>query len=279
MTAKVNTRAALGVIGGALLLCSLLGTPASAKLASDEIRGNLVAGEQAFHKAMELDRSDPEAARAYYQDAILNFERIINEGDVRNGELYYDIGNAYFRLGDLGRAVLNYKRSGLYMPNDENLRQNLEYARNRRADRIERKEQENVYRTLFFIHYDIPSRAKLIIFASCFAAIWVSAGLRLFVRAGSLKVILVVAAVASAIFLASLAVDAVSFSSRPPGVITADEVTGRMGDADSYQPSFREPLHSGTEFQLLEKRAGWWRIELDNGDATWIPTGSAELVF
>jgi tetratricopeptide (TPR) repeat protein len=279
MTVKMNTRAALGVIGGALCLCALLGASASAKLASDEIRGNLAAGEQAFHKAMELDRSDPEAARAYYRDAILNFERIVNDGGVKNGELYYDIGNAYFRLGDLGRAILNYRRSGLYMPNDANLRQNLEYARNRRADRIERKEQENVYRTLFFIHYDIPSRAKLIILASCFAAVWVSAGLRLFVRAGSLKVILVVAAVVSAIFLASLAVDAVSFSRRPPGVITAGEVTGRMGDADSYQPSFKEPLHSGTEFKLLEKRAGWWRIELDNGDATWIPTGSAELVF
>ncbi len=278
MTRNVRIRAALGIMG-TILLCSLLGASASAKLASREVRDNLAAGEQAFHKAMELDRSDPEAARAYYQDAILNLERIVNDGRVRNGELYYDIGNAYFRLGDLGRAILNYKRSSLYMPNDPNLKQNLDYARNRRADRIERKEQENVYRTLFFIHYDIPSRSKLIIFAACFAAVWVSAGLRLFVRAGSLKVVLVIAAVASAIFLASLAVDAVSFASRPPGVITANEVTGRMGDADSYQPSFKEPLHRGTEFKLLEKRAGWWRIELASGDETWIPTGSAELVF
>lgn len=271
---------AAGWAAGAILVATLLfGAPASAKLASQEVRDNLASGEQAFHKAMELDRSDPEAARAYYQDAILNLERIVNDGRIRNGELYYDIGNAYFRLGDLGRAILNYKRASLYMPNDPNLTQNLDYARNRRADRIERTEQENVYRTLFFIHYDIPSRAKLIIFAACFAAVWVSAGLRLFVRIGGLKVVLVIAAVASAIFLASLAVDAVSFASRPPGVITANEVTGRMGDDDSYQASFKEPLHSGTEFKLFEKRAGWWRIELDSGDATWIPTGSAELVF
>jgi len=279
MTGHTRMWTAVFAAGAMLAGALLVSTSASAALSSGEVRDNLAAGEQAFHRAMELDRSDPEAARAYYEDAILNFERIVNEGGIRNGELYYDIGNAYFRVGDLGRAILNYRRSSLYMPNDPNLRQNLEYARNRRADRIERKEQENVYRTLFFIHYDIPSRAKLIIFAACFAAVWISAGARLFVRAGSLKVILVIAGIASAIFLASLVVDAVSFAGRPPGVITANEVTGRMGDADSYQPSFKEPLHAGTEFKLLEKRAGWWRIELESGDATWIPTGSAELVF
>jgi tetratricopeptide (TPR) repeat protein len=280
MTAPKNIRASVFVAGAVLAAALLLSaSPASARLAGSEVRDNLAAAEQAFHRAMDLDRTDPEAARAYYQDAILNFERIVNEGGVRNGSLYYDIGNAYFRLGDLGRAILNYRRSGLYMPNDPNLKQNLEYARNRRADRIERTEQENVYRTLFFVHYDVPSRAKLIIFAACFAAVWVSAGLRLFVRAGSLKAVLVIAAVASGIFLASLAVDAVSFESRPPGVITASEVTGRMGDADSYQPSFKEPLHAGTEFKLLEKRADWWRIELDSGETTWIPTGSADLVL
>jgi hypothetical protein len=52
-----------------------------------------------------------------------------------------------------------------------------------------------------------------------------------------------------------------------------------MGDADTYQPSFKEPLHAGSEFRLIEKRPGWWRVELENGDRTWIPDGAAELVF
>jgi tetratricopeptide (TPR) repeat protein len=270
------------IFTAAAVLCLgllLAGPPARAKLARQEIASDLSQAEESFRKAMELDRSDPEAARGYYQDAILNFERVVKDGGIRNGSLYYDIGNAYFRLGDVGRAVLNYKRASLYMPNDPNLKQNLDYARNRRADRIEPRQQEKVYRTLFFLHYDIPSRVKLIIFAACFAVVWVSAGIRLFAKLGTLKVVLIVAAVVSAVFLASLVVDAVSLSSRPQGVITAEEVTGRMGDAETYQPSFKEPLHSGTEFKFLERRAGWWRIELENGDETWIPTGSAELVF
>jgi hypothetical protein len=252
---------------------------AHAKLSGQEISNHLAQGEQLFRKAMELDRSDPEAARAYYQEAILHYEAIANAGGVRNGKLYYDIANAYFRLGDTGRAILNYKRSALFMRNDPNLRQNLEYARNRRADRIEPRQKERILKTLFFVHYDVPPRMKLIVFALAFGALWTASAVRLFLRAGWLRIVLVAAAVVSGVFLASLIVDSASLARYPEGVVTAQEVVGRMGDADTYQPSFKEPLHAGSEFRLLEKRSGWWHVELESGDRTWIPEGSAELVF
>jgi tetratricopeptide (TPR) repeat protein len=265
----------------AALACLMFLHPdeASAKLGGRETASHLSQGEQLFRRAMELDRSDPEAAKAYYQEAILHYEAILKEGHVRNGKLYYNIGNAYFRLGDVGRAILNYKRSGLFMRNDQNLRQNLDYARNRREDRIEPRQKEKVLKTLFFLHYDVPSRLKLIIFAISFGALWVSAAARLFSRMGWLKIVLAAAAVVSGVFLASLIVDSASLARSPEGVITAQETIGRMGDADTYQPSFKEPLHAGSEFRLLEKRPGWWHIELESGDRTWIPDGSGELVF
>lgn len=250
-----------------------------ARLTDQQMSKHLADGEQAFRKGMELDRSDPEAARAYYQEAILQFEVIRKDGGIKNGKLFYNIGNAYFRLGDVGRAILNFKRAALFMQNDQNLKQNLEYARNRRADRIELRQKEKVLKTLFFIHYDIPPRLKLVVFAISFGALWISAAVRIFFKAGWLKAVVIIAAVASAIFLASLITDSMSFARTPEGVITADEVVGKMGDADTYQPSFKEPLHSGSEFRLLERRPGWWHIELESGDRTWIPDGSGELVF
>jgi tetratricopeptide (TPR) repeat protein len=252
---------------------------AQARLSDQELSTHLSQAEQLFRRAMELDRTDPDAAKAYYQEAILHYEAIAKNGGVRNGKLYYNVGNAYFRIGDTGRAILNYKRAELFMRNDGNLRQNLDYARNRRADRIELRQKEKVLKTLFFIHYDIPPRMKLIIFAISFGVLWVSAAARLFRRFGWLKIAIAVSAVASAVFLASLMVDATSLARTPEGVITAEETIGRMGDADTYQPSFKEPLHAGSEFRLIEKRPGWWRIELESGDRTWIPEGAAELVF
>jgi len=260
------------------MICAVV-SPAEARLGGQEIATHLSQGEQQFRRAMELDRTDPDAAKAYYQEAILHYEAIVKDGGVRNGKLYYDIGNAYFRLGDVGRAILNYKRAERFMQNDVNLEQNLDYARNRRADRIEVQQREKVLKTLFFIHYDIPSRAKLVIFAISFGALWVSAAARIFMRTGWLKLVVIVAAAVSGIFLASLVVDSVSYARSPEGVVTAQETVGRMGDADTYQQSFKDPLHAGAEFMLLEKRPGWWHVELESGDRTWISEGSAELVF
>ncbi len=273
------SRRALCVAALLAILAIAGASSARAKLSDQEIASHRTQAEQLFRRAMELDRTDPDAAKAYYQEAILHYEAIVKEGGVRNGRLYYDIGNAYFRLGDIGRAILNYKRAELLMGADQNLKQNLDYARDRRADRIELRQKERVLQTLFFIHYDVPSSVKLVVFAAAFGALWASAAVRLFLRSGWLKVVLALAAVVSAVFLASLVVDAASFARNPEGVIVAPEVVGRMGDADTYQPSFKEPLHAGSEFRLLEKRPGWWHVELVNGDRTWIPEGSAELVF
>ncbi len=251
----------------------------AAGLSQADIDNTLARGEEAFRGAMELDRTDPKAAGDYYRKAILHFERIVGDGGIRNGRIYYNIGNTYFRLGDLGRAILYYRRASLYAANDQNLRQNLEHARSRRVDRIERKQRERIFKTLFFLHYDVPSRIRFMIFLVSFAALWISASTLLLLKKGFLKLILVVSAVVSAAVLVSLAAESYSLSRRPGGVITAVEVEARKGDAETYQPSFTEPLHAGTEFRLLEERSGWCHVELDDGARTWIPSASGELVI
>ena len=60
-------------------------------------------------------------------------------------------------------------------------------------------------------------------------------------------------------------------AARISGVITADEVIARQGDGRSYEPSFKEPLHTGTEFDLLERRSGWFHIKLADDNAELIP--------
>ena len=245
---------------------------------NSELERHLADAERYFKKAVELDKSNPDSARVYYRMAIMHYEFIVKQGHIRNGRLFYDIGNAYFRAGDIGRAILNYKRAAQYIPNDANLKQNLEYARSMRKDKIEKTQRQKVFKTLFFLHYDLPSNVKLAVFVISFALVWLLALVMLFVRRGAIRVFLVVSAVSAVLFAVSLTVDAVSASRRPQGVIVDDEVIARKGDAETYQPAFKEPLHSGTEFFLLEKRGRWMHIQLDNGSTCWISPGSGELV-
>lgn len=247
---------------------------ASASVAEE----HLASAEQAFGRAIELDMTDPEAAADYYRKAILHYERLVASG-VRNGKLYYNIGNAWFRLDDMGRAIINYKRSVLYNPADPILEQNLQFARSRRVNRIEAQQRDYVFKTLFFIHYDVPTRVRFGIFLTAFVLLWGAAILAVFYRRGWVRTLIISLAVVSVIFLVSLILEKVSMTRDPAGVVIAPEVTARKGDGETYQPSFTAPLYSGTEFDLLEQRPDWWYIELEDGARCWIPSWGGELVL
>lgn len=62
-----------------------------------------------------------------YSSAIRMYEAVLNDG-VESATLYYNLGNAYFKSGDRGRAVLNYLRAKRLDPADEDLNHNLEFA-------------------------------------------------------------------------------------------------------------------------------------------------------
>ena len=63
-----------------------------------------------------------------YASAIRLYESIINQGN-ESAEIYFNLGNAYFKSGDLGYAVLYYIRARRLSPADEDIRHNLEFAR------------------------------------------------------------------------------------------------------------------------------------------------------
>jgi hypothetical protein len=239
---------------------------------------HLAAAEDAFGTAIELDTTDPAAAADYYRRAILHYERLVASG-VRNGKLYYNIGNAWFRLDDMGRAILNYRRAELYSPGDPNLEQNLQFARSRRVNRIESQQRARVFKTLFFIHYDVPTRVRFGILLGAFILLWAAAVAAIFFRRGWIRTVIITLAVISVVFLVSLVAEKVSLTRHPAGVVTAPEVIARKGDGETYQPSFTAPLYSGTEFRLLEQRPDWWYIELEDGARSWIPSRGGELVI
>ena len=78
--------------------------------------------------------------------------------------------------------------------------------------------------------------------------------------------------------LGSVIVEAKADSGKQSGVIMAQEVIAHQADWQNSPPSFKEPLHEGTEFDLIESRTGWLHILLSDGSDGWIPQNSAELI-
>jgi tetratricopeptide (TPR) repeat protein len=222
---------------------------------------------------------DPAAARQSYDKAILLYERIIREGGVQNAGLYYNLANARLLTDDLGRAILNYRRAERLDGSDLNIKKNLAFARSRRIDRVETGTQERVLETLFFWHYDLSPQTRLLLACLAFASLCVA--LTIMVRLGRGTAPLtaaVLSGVLAVCLLASILIESHKQSAVRFGVITAAEIVARQGDGPNYPPSFQDPLHAGTEFELIEQRPGWFHLRLSDGTEAWVPEDAAEPV-
>lgn len=82
-----------------------------------------------------VEKANAEYDRDKYSDALsLYLQAAMEEGT--SSDLYYNIGNAYYRMGDLGRAVLNYERALIFNPNNEEARENLEFVNSKIQTKI-----------------------------------------------------------------------------------------------------------------------------------------------
>src|SRR5687767_5401361 len=64
---------------------------------------------RAFDRGVELKPKQPDEAQTFFAEAAVKFEVLVDAG-VRNGRLYYDLGNAYLQAGRIGQAIVNYRR-------------------------------------------------------------------------------------------------------------------------------------------------------------------------
>ena len=78
--------------------------------------------------------ADSAYAQGNYQQAIKDYEQLLKEGV--SSDLYYNLGNAYYRTDNITRAVLNYERALQLAPGDADIRFNLQMARSKTIDKI-----------------------------------------------------------------------------------------------------------------------------------------------
>jgi len=247
-------------------------------LSREQITDLFSEAKQSFRQASDLAATDPAQAKDLYRKAALRLERIAQDGNIQNGKLYYNIGNAYFRIGDIGRSILYYRRAQPLIPNDVNLQQNLTYARSKRTDQIEEQQQKKILKTLLFWHYDFSAKTRLILFTISVTVFCLAASLRLFWKKSGFLWFMGISMGISLLFLGSLSIQALGQSGNSSGVILADEVIARKGNSETYQPSFETPLHAGTEFELIEKREDWFHVNLPDGRKCWLPQHSVGLI-
>ena len=175
---------------------------------------------------------------AMYAEAAQQFEYLVKEEGIRNGHLFYTLGNSWFMAGDVGRGILNYRRAEAYLPRHADVRHNLNAALALRTDLIPEKERHPLAAKLLGWHFNTSTALRGGLFAASWLVLW---GAWFWAWRSSKKgarLTAIFAAMLSAILLVSLAAETLMKHRAEPGVIVAPEVLARKGDGERYAPAF-----------------------------------------
>lgn len=255
-----------------------IGSPAAGEGLSPEQRQQVLAeAQEAYDRGAAILRTQPDQSVVEFRQAAARFQLLIDDG-VKNGRLYYNLGNACLQAGDLGRAILSYRRAERLMPGDARLQSNLTYARSLTRDQIAPSGQRALADALLSWHRGTSPTLRSWLFVVSFLLFWLLLISWLFRRAGSSRYLAIGCALVAIACGSSLAAGICSAGSATEGVVVQGEVIVRKGNGQGFAPQFEQPIHEGVEFRLLEARGGWLSIELPDGKSGWIPADAAGLI-
>ena len=229
------------------------------------------------------EHGGPES-RALFRRALGGFEAILRDG-APNGYIYYNIANAHLRLGDVGRAVANYRRATKLCPGDARIAKNLQVARDLCKTQVPIPAAGALVETVLFWHYDTSLSGRLRVALGAYIVLWLLLALRLFAfrHAPAMAWTIRVVAAVALITAASVAWDAVGQRRNVEGAVVADEAVLRKGNGEYYEPLLDRPLSSGVEFRILESRedvqqGAWYLIRLRDGKEGWLRADEADVI-
>lgn len=211
----------------------------------------------------------------HFAEAVATYEEIVEAG-IQHSNVYYNLGNAYFKQGDLGRAILNYRRAQRLDPRDGDIAANLEIARARTTDRLEHPGQVGLSQ---IVGRWFTAEELSYLLLGAWLLICLLASLIIFLPRLRRQLSWFMAACAL-LFLLGLAALAIDYFDQetPEAVVIAEEVevTAGPGSAEQYPVEFT--LHAGAEIQVLERRLGWWLIGLPGNLRGWVPIDMVEMI-
>ena len=208
-----------------------------------------------------------------YQQAVNAWMKILDNGE-HSAELYFNLGNAQYKLNHIGPSIYYYEKALQLSPNDQDIKNNLAFAENARIDSIEPLPQtvfskwyENLSGVFTYNGWATLAVAFSVLFVALFLFYY-------FAFSEKRKRLLFVSSMfAGFLLVASLTMAFLTYgdySRNQPAVIFASEIEVKTEPSMGSNIAFT--LHEGTKVQILAQDGNWFRISLADGKDGWIPS-------
>ncbi len=221
---------------------------------------------QEFEKANELYNQEK------FQEAIDSYKSILDSG-LESAELYYNLGNANYKLSNIGPSIYYYEKALELAPNDEDIKNNIAFANNATIDAIDVIPEGVISRSInsFTNMFGFDMWAWISVFCIAFFVVLfilyyaarLSSKKRLFFLGSWVFLII-------GIFAVFFAFKQYNFlENNQYAIIFAQETTIKS------EPNLRSEevfvLHEGTKVKVTETVNDWKKIKLVDGKIGWIP--------
>ena len=219
----------------------------------------------------DFAKANKEYAQGDFKGAITDYEALVHE-DQWNANLFYDLGNAYFRTGDFGRAILNYERALALDRYHPEATANLQLARDEaRALELQPTRLERYLHFASINQYSIA--AAVAFWLGLFGILVLIFARRRSSALISLSILCLLVCAISVWAIYTLEYDS---KGRAIAIVTGKDVQARLATADTANSVLALP--PGSEIKILSTRGAWIYAALPNDLRGWIETKNAEPV-
>ena len=208
-----------------------------------------------------------------FNEAIDGYLRLIESGHA-GGQIHYNLGNAYFKTGRLGRAILEYERARLLIPRDADLNFNLAHARDQAKDVIPESGQ---FADMAFFWLKSFNLAELFwVFVLFNFLLWTTLVIRLFRKPEWLFYPLLIILTFWLISGLFFGVKWYQIDTDDRAVILQGEVNVLAGPDSGDTVLFR--LHEGTIVRQERSEDGWKLLRLPDKKRGWVESKAVQLI-
>jgi tetratricopeptide (TPR) repeat protein len=229
--------------------------------------------------AQSFETANDYYSKGKYDEAIVAYEKILSTGK-ESAELYYNLGNAYFKNKKIALSILNYERAYQMAPGDEDIKFNLELARTFVVDKINTLPEFFLkvwFRSLMNL---FSSDSWAIVSAVLFVVSLVLFFTYLLFRRSGLKKIFFISALGFLLF--SIVTFAFAWSgytrasSKNYGIIMHSPVQVKSSPDQDGTDIF--VLHEGVKVVILDKVNNWLNIRIADGNKGWVDAADLEKI-
>jgi tetratricopeptide (TPR) repeat protein len=226
-----------------------------------------------------FDSGNSYYSKGDYKTAIKEYETILVSGS-ESAELYYNLGNAYFKTNNLGYSILNYERAKKLKPDDEDISANLNLAEQKTEDKIEAAPQlflsqwENGLSDLMTEKQWSELLIGSIILGLALIAIYILSANKILKQLGFFGGLALLIFSIFSFFMAKNKFNSEVNNSSAIIVVSSVNVTG----SPSEKGTVLFLLHEGSKVKIMDQENEWTEVKIANGNVGWIKNSNLEKI-